>query len=131
CCMEIRLSMVEGSLQGPTIPVELRHPLSRYLAREIGQDVEQGGSVTRRMIQCEPQTPQDVLDAVLIHHTHALLGEVPGRGAIVRPQRTYNLKGQPLMLANNEEATARVHLTQKRAGTNIAIGDPEIIGCDR
>ena len=31
------------------------------------------------------------------------------------------------MLANNEETTARVHLSQKRAGTKIAISDPQII----
>src|SRR5262245_55942799 len=123
--------MLEGRLQCPTIPVKLRHPLRRYLARKIGQDVEQGGSMARRMIQCEPQTPQDVLGTMLIHHTYTLLGEVPGRGAIIRPQRTQNLKGQPLMLANNEEATTRVHLTQKCAGTKMAIGDPEIIRCDR
>src|SRR4029450_10915558 len=105
--------MLEGRLQCPTLPVQLRPPLRRYLARQIGQDVEQGGSIARRMIQFEPWTPQDGLGA-----------------GLVRAQRTQNLKGQPLMLANHEEATTRVHLTQKRASTKIAIGDPEIIRCD-
>src|SRR4051812_11118595 len=114
--------MLEGGLQGPAIPVELRHPFGRYLAWEIGQDVEQGGSIAGRMIQFEPHTPQDVLGAVFIHHTHALLGNVPCWGAIIRLQRAYNLKGQPLMLANHEEAPTRVHLTEKRASTKIAIG---------
>src|SRR5919199_2241722 len=35
------------------------------------------------------------------------------------------------MLANHEEAPTRVHLTEKRAGTKIAIGDPQIIHRDR
>jgi hypothetical protein len=34
------------------------------------------------------------------------------------------------MLANNEEATARIHLTQKCAGTKMAIGNPQIIRRD-
>ena len=45
--------MLEGGLQRPAIPVELRYPFGRYLAREIRQDMEQGGPVTRRMIQFE------------------------------------------------------------------------------
>ncbi len=81
--MKVRLSMLECGLQRPAMPVELRHPFGRYLARYIGQDVEQRGPVAGRMIPCEPQTPPDVLGAVLVHHTHALLGDVTCRGAIV------------------------------------------------
>src|SRR5262249_32316592 len=36
-------------------------------------------------------------------------------------------KGQPLMLANNEETAACVYLTQKRAGTKITISNPQIL----
>ena len=35
------------------------------------------------------------------------------------------------MLANHEEATTCVHLTEKRTGTKIAIGNPQIIRRDR
>jgi hypothetical protein len=35
------------------------------------------------------------------------------------------------MVANNAEATTRGHRTQKRAGTKMALGDPESIRCDR
>ena len=91
--MKEHLSRLESGLQCPAIPVELCHPFGRYLVRYIGQNVEQRGPVAGRMIQCEPQTPPDVLGAVLVHHTHALLGDVPCRGAIVRLQRAYNLTG--------------------------------------
>ncbi len=83
------------------------------------------GSVASRMIQFEPQTPQDVLGAVRIHHTHALLSNVT---VGVRSYDAEDLKSQRAtpVLANHEEAAARVHLTEKRAGTKIAICDPQI-----
>jgi hypothetical protein len=67
---------------GPNPPDFKKRPTLRVL------DVEQRGPVAGRMIQCEPQTPQDVLVAVLVHHTHPLLGDVTRRGTIVRVQRT-------------------------------------------
>src|SRR5262250_991068 len=125
--MKVRRSMLEGGLQGPAIPIELRHPFGRYLAWYIGQDVEQRGSMAGRMIQCEPHTAPDVFGAVCLHHTHALLGKVTCRGAIIRLQRTENLKGPPLLLANNAETAACVSLTQKRAGTKMTLSHPPIL----
>jgi hypothetical protein len=58
--------MLAGRLQCPTMPGQRRHPVRRYLTRQSGQDVAQGGSMARRMIPCEPQTPPDVRGAVRI-----------------------------------------------------------------
>jgi hypothetical protein len=72
--MKVRLEMLEGMLQRPAMPVELCHPFGRYLAWDISQDVEQRGSIAGRMIQCEPQTLQDALGTVFIHHTRVAGG---------------------------------------------------------
>ena len=128
CRRKVGLSMLEGGLQGPAMPGELHHLWGRYLTGYMGQDVESRSAMAGRMIPCEPHTPQDVLGAVFIHHTHAWLGHVPCRGPLIRLQRTENLKGQPLGLAKHEETAAGVHFTPKRAGTKMAIGDPEILG---
>src|SRR5512134_60059 len=68
--------------------------------------------------------------ALVIHHPHALLSELPRGGTTARAQRTDHLTGQPPMLTDHEETTPRVDLAEKGAGTKIAVGDPQVIPPD-
>src|SRR6266702_2791645 len=128
--MEVRLSMLERRCQFPAVLIQLRHALSRHLAREVGEDREHGIPVACGMISRDLQPTTAMLVALCIHHTHALLRELPRWRATARAQRAAHLPGQSLMFTDHEAASPRVDLGEKGAGTKIAIGDPQIIPRD-
>jgi hypothetical protein len=81
-------------------------------------------------MQRDPKPTKDMLVAVCIDHTHALLSELTRRDTAARAQRCQNLTGQSLMLPDDKEAPAPVGLGEKRSGTKIAVGNPQIIWLD-
>src|SRR3989442_12355139 len=124
--MEVRLSMLERRCQFPAVLIQLRHALSRHLAREVGEDREHGIPVACGMISRDLQPTKDMLVALCIHHTHALRRELPRWRATARAQRADHLPGQSLRFTDHEAASPRVALAAKGAGRKIPIGAPQI-----
>src|SRR3979411_442549 len=129
--MEVRLQVFERGFQRPAFAGEVSHLLGRHLARYIRQDVDHRRPVSGRFVQRDTQATKDRLVAVRIHHTHALLRDLTRWRTPIRAQGSYNLKRQPLMFASNAEGASLVDLTEKGAGTAIAVFNPEVTGLNR
>ena len=79
--MKVCLSMLKRRCQFPTVLIQLRHVLSRHLAREVGQDREEHVPVSRRLSERDLEPTKEMLVALFIHYTHALLRELARWGA--------------------------------------------------
>ena len=75
--MEVRRQVFERGFQRPAVAVEFSPLGGRPLARHIRQEVAHRRPVSGRFVQLETQAAKEMLVAVRIHHTHALLSNVP------------------------------------------------------
>ena len=81
-------------LNRPAFAVEFSHLWGRHLARHIRQDVDNRSPVSGRFVQLETQATKDMLVAVRIHHTHALLSD------LTRWHRPYERRGVKISKGN-------------------------------
>src|SRR5215471_4638617 len=129
--MEVRLQVFQRGCQRPAFAIEFRPLWGRHLARHMRQDVETRRPVSGRFVPRETQATQERRVAVRLHHTHALLSDVPRWRTPRRAQGSDNLTRDPLLCARNAEGAALVDLTEQGAGTKIAVFNPAITGLPR
>src|SRR5438132_8282353 len=110
--MAVRLQVFARGFQRPAFAVEFSSLLDRPLARPIRQDVDKRSPVSGRFVQLDRQATQAMLVAVRIHHTHALLSDLPRWRTTVRAQGSENLTRSPLRCASNAAGAALVDLTE-------------------
>src|SRR5215475_8201681 len=126
--MKVRLDVFESGFQAPPLSVKLRHACSgRRLPGYIRQDMQQRLPVSGRLCEFEAQAPPLVHVAVGIDKANALLGDTTRFEVALRSEWAHNLKGQPLMLPDHEKSPVVIELSEKFAGTKVAIGNPQII----
>ena len=82
-------------------------------------------------MQLETQTTKDRLGALPVHPPHALLGHLTCGRAATRAQRASNLQREPLLWAADAAGAQIVNVTEKVAGTKIAVFHPQLAGLHR
>ena len=134
CRVKICLDVLEGGLKRPTLVVKVSDLSGwRRLTWHIRQDIEERLAISGRLFEFESQTPAGMALALGIDQANALFSDASRREAPLRPKRTDDLKGQPLMFTDDEKGTLIVEGREKLAGAEVAIGYPQItcLGCPK
>lgn len=99
--------------------------------RQVGQDVNLGGTVTRRFIKLDRDPAKRAGRSLSVGDLKGLFVDRTGFTFSDPLALPFELEGNVGMLANDELGLLRCDGEQERNGAEVAIGDPQIARLDR